>query len=393
MRYWVLPLFICFVALQVQGATWQVERDGSGDFTIIQDCVDASASGDTILIGSGRYNDWQMYGGSVQYPARVIIVDKDLTIIGESDGSTVIGPEIPWQVGTPRHHGIVLFSNSIVKIQNLTIVNLFGGAMSWLGGWFSIAGCSFLDTNLAVYFEGGGGRVSDCDFSSSVQISDQIFSNFQDTIEIKNCEIRQTDNFLSLTHGIDVAGCPDARIENCHIFGVAVGVQINFGTDAVVSNSRIEGVSRVAVTMGLGGRSLNMKDCTISNSRIAFKSGEVGSILMVESTTLEDIEVASLVCNNLQEGFFRGCILAKGDRGVVLYQPHLREEGKGASVVNDFDMRDNFWSTDSPDSIQAWIEDNTDDQVINYRILWEPFNGGAVPSKSFTLGSFKSLFR
>ncbi len=62
-------------------------------------------------------------------------------------------------------------------------------------------------------------------------------------------------------------------------------------------------------------------------------------------------------------------------------------------MVNDFDMRGNFWGTDNPDSIQAWIEDNSDDPVINYRILWEPYNGEPVLSRPSTLGSFKSLFK
>jgi len=35
-------------------ATWTVERDGTGDFTVIQEAGDVAADGDTIRIGRGR---------------------------------------------------------------------------------------------------------------------------------------------------------------------------------------------------------------------------------------------------------------------------------------------------------------------------------------------------
>ena len=37
--------------------TWRVERDGSGDFTTIRSAIEASAPGDTVLPGPGRYDE------------------------------------------------------------------------------------------------------------------------------------------------------------------------------------------------------------------------------------------------------------------------------------------------------------------------------------------------
>ncbi len=393
MRYLLLPLVFCFIAFHAQGKTWRVERDGSGDFDVIQDCVEVSDSGDTILVGSGRYDEWQMYGGNTQYPARLIIEDKDLTIIGESDGSSVIGPEEPWEVGQPEQHGVVLISGNSVTVSNLSFENLFGGVMSWADGDFSIKECLFFENNYAVYFQGGNGVIESCDFSFSVNISHQVFSNYQNSFFISSCTIQQVDNFSFPTHGIDISGCPDTRIEGCLISGMRTGLQFDFGTTAIVANCQIWGISRSSVFVGLGGCSVNLTNCLISNSQIGFNSIQAGSMLIVESTILSDIGLATLLCNNLDDGFFRDCTLAKGERGVVLYQPHLKSEGVGANVVNEFDMRGNFWSTDNPDSIQTWIEDNSDDPDINYRILWEPYNGEPVPSKPSALGSVKSLFR
>jgi len=37
------------------GRSWRVEKDGSGDFAVIQNAVDAAAPGDTVVVGPGRY--------------------------------------------------------------------------------------------------------------------------------------------------------------------------------------------------------------------------------------------------------------------------------------------------------------------------------------------------
>jgi len=61
MKTWALfILCICFVFLSpsADGAVLYVEKDGTGDFTIIQDAIDAAGDGDTIQIGAGRFNDY-----------------------------------------------------------------------------------------------------------------------------------------------------------------------------------------------------------------------------------------------------------------------------------------------------------------------------------------------
>lgn len=102
MRYRLLSLWllICLVPAMASARTWRVEKDGSGDFTVIQNAVDASASGDTIMIGPGRYSEYtdHTYAGNVWHNY-VHMVTGSLTLIGAGEDVTVIGPGSPgtWQ--------------------------------------------------------------------------------------------------------------------------------------------------------------------------------------------------------------------------------------------------------------------------------------------------------
>ena len=57
MKRIILGLLVVVMAAPATGRTWRVEKDGSGDGTVIQDVVDMVASGDTILIGPGRFEE------------------------------------------------------------------------------------------------------------------------------------------------------------------------------------------------------------------------------------------------------------------------------------------------------------------------------------------------
>ena len=56
----VLGALLVLGAVQPSEArTWRVEKDGTGDYSILYEAVDAAASGDTILIGPGRFEDYR----------------------------------------------------------------------------------------------------------------------------------------------------------------------------------------------------------------------------------------------------------------------------------------------------------------------------------------------
>ena len=99
MRRLVLTALFLVAASSGMSATWHVAKDGSGDFAVIQDAVDAASSGDTIWIHAGRYEemteDWDVWGNGVSLvDCHVVITKDDLTLQGDGRDATIIGPAV-----------------------------------------------------------------------------------------------------------------------------------------------------------------------------------------------------------------------------------------------------------------------------------------------------------
>ena len=115
-----------------RAGTWNVEKDGSGDYSVIQHAVDAAADGDTILIGPGRYDDYATYdtvdGTLICY---VYIPDKSLTLVGSGMGMTVIGPASEIHPVTEHERGInaAYYGAGELFISDLSVEHLYGGIL------------------------------------------------------------------------------------------------------------------------------------------------------------------------------------------------------------------------------------------------------------------------
>lgn len=97
-----------------RGATHVVAADGSGDFSTIQAAVDAAAAGDTVSVLPGTYTE-------------AIVIDKDLTLVGEGPREDVVIRAPAGEVDTldefeehEQPHGLMLTGSSVV-ITDLTV--------------------------------------------------------------------------------------------------------------------------------------------------------------------------------------------------------------------------------------------------------------------------------
>ena len=88
----IVWLLIAAAALPaaVSARTWFVEKDGSGDYTVIQEAVNAAADGDTIRIGPGRFNEMTNLGSVWEYSECVVnLIGRELTLIGSGEETIV----------------------------------------------------------------------------------------------------------------------------------------------------------------------------------------------------------------------------------------------------------------------------------------------------------------
>ena len=157
-----------FCVGDAHGRTWYVERDGSGDFVVIQDAVDAASDGDIIMIGPGRFDEYQT-AGPIAYDVYVLIRNKSLTFIGAGPEATIIGP------ADANHHPWPGRDVMIFKTFNFTSLVLRGLCLEhspWKlvscavgSGRLEVENCIFREGGMGISgFFAGGGWVRNCAF-------------------------------------------------------------------------------------------------------------------------------------------------------------------------------------------------------------------------------------
>ncbi len=145
---WLLVATAFVLTTGAEARTWSVEKDGSGDYTVIQDALDAAAAGDTIQIGPGRFEDFRIYptnGGDQAVIAMVQVAG--ITFIGSGIDQTIIGPtSFDWQDGDPPTRGVNCIAQATsgkIFVEGLTHENLFSGVYVENAGPLTVTDSSF----------------------------------------------------------------------------------------------------------------------------------------------------------------------------------------------------------------------------------------------------------
>jgi hypothetical protein len=108
----------------------------------------SAAPGDTVLIHSGRYLEYEPYDyGALTVDTYVIVTISDLTIRGTDQDSVIIGPgEYPWESGIEPVGIANIAAASNTRIENLTIENVVQGIV--LNGSGVASRCTMRGTTL-----------------------------------------------------------------------------------------------------------------------------------------------------------------------------------------------------------------------------------------------------
>ena len=366
-------------------ATITVRKDGTGDFAVLQQGLDAAAAGDTILIGPGEYTESSMVrlqGYSWDVETFGLVRVPDLTIIGSGAGVTLIG--------SPTYRGITstdspkclaydLDSNSI-SISHLTLRGCYEGV--YVAGVLHMDDCHLVDNRMGMlWFHCGSGGW------------------------IKNTRIEVVSSILSPgSFDIGFGGGSDALLENCYFADPGAidnlqsavmrncdfrGFGLYSGGKAYLSNCRILAGANVSVSMTSGSGAY----CEITDSVL----GGAHAPLVVQETasggryvvTNCSIEAGTHGVLHSRSGagpcVINGCDLFKGIGPMVECDP--------STTLVEHDLRNNYWGTTDAALIESWIIDHNDDANIGATVTYTPFAGQSVPTASTSWGDLKALWR
>lgn len=173
--------------------TWIVDEALSGDFTTIQDAVDAAADGDVVIVLPGRYTGTgpavvDMLGKAIQL--RTSASEEPVTIDGQS-----------------VRRGIVCISNetNLTTIDGFTFADCHsddeGGGMHCIGSRPLVRNCTFSSSctaqhGAAIFFrDASGPRLINCRFDPSTATAS--LHSVASSLRIEECRFLGGDAYLS----------------------------------------------------------------------------------------------------------------------------------------------------------------------------------------------------
>jgi len=377
-QIFILVLSALLVAgLPVTARTWSVEQDGSGDWTTIQEAVDASASGDTIMVGAGRYSELHSAPNAttvVVYLAEV----KDLTFVGVGQEEVIIGPE------SFVEDSILFYFDAVttLSVSGIQFVNAHEGIRSY--GGVQLAQSSFAGCWIGGLLPGGEVLVSGCIFAPPVPAP--ITTNALVVYNSPNVLIEECE-FLDLEIYLD--GVTNGTVRGCHFDHPSGNNATNsakfVSSDGAFERNRTDG--RVVCTGG---------------SHVVLRENEFLSGISGVKLYLSESSTEAEIYDNVFHGASFSTLYLSSAPSLSGSGNHILNSGSDYSVKlrgYDYnnnpvvDLRGNYWGTDDPAQIDAWIYDIHDDPDEDTEVLYQPFSDVPLPSEEKSLGSFKSLYR
>ena len=382
-----LLLVVLLVAGLASGATISVRKDGTGNFTVIQQALDVAAAGDTILIGPGQFLDktWTRFPAwSYDIESYANVMVDNLTIIGAGLDQTFIGPSTYSGVySTQSPKALTYIQGGDIRIEDLCLRNCYDGLFMY--GTLFLNRCSLFDNAHGIFWDPvGGGWVKDTQFnafsySGGPLALDVGSGGTGSNILVEGCHFSGSK---TIVRGVD--GC---TFLNCDFVNGRTALQVYSAAHVYVQSCRVSNQAIVGVELSLGSDAI----CEISDSEIAgglsaLAARQVGGRFSVNHSRLEGGSDALLLAvGGPGAALIQNCDLVKGSGPIVrcgAFEP---------AVIHD--LRNNYWGTTSESDIQFWIIDSSDDPNIHATVLYSPFAGQSVPSETTTWGDLKALWR
>ena len=373
------------------GRTLVVERDGSGEYTVIQDALDVAAVGDTVRIGPGRYDDFRVHTFDLGGTGAAIMVPtvSPLTIVGTDWDSVIVGPAVV----TPKFQGYQTaciaqdeFPENGIEVRNISfektdVITAVREPHTFVRCRFRFMASSAIQLGNAPDL-----HVLDCEFESSQAGYTEGILGFSGGhnpgLVVQDCTFRKLGACISPT------GAADLEISGCYFEDVGVAVFVSEGSTGVIRDCvvgpSIPEVTRMAITSGSVVDLERLRFSEKSGAQLQlFDAGTqvTGRNLVLTGGTFYTVMVATGASLTL-----RDCdILNGGGQGTVQSTNLTTTDG----VV---DLRECYWGTTDSTQIAQWIYDGNEDPLFT-KVQYQPFRTSSVPAEEKSVGGFKALFR
>ena len=377
-------LILVMTAAHSAARTWRVELNGSGDFTDIQPAVEASAAGDTILIGPGRFSTFHPCVAPAWTEDTIVWVIKDnLTFIGSGQGSTILGPTTYYGPYGKNPKGFCSFGGFRGEIKDLTIENIECGVYWWSGS-LVMDGCNIRGDNnpafVGMLLWPMGATIRNCTVDTHFAGHACAIGAGGRDVTFENC------SFPGYGDGVSaVDGSQNTRIHGCQFVHSYNAVIFDQQARGSMSDCTFDGIQAKAITV-MGGAQLDMNFVNINSSMETGMAVVAGGIVTGTNVVLQGTSGDGLwVCCNAFVTLNNSHFLPSSGRAV-------RCTDRWASD-HILDLTGNYWGTADSQAISNAIWDSVDDPQVNCTVQFVPFANGQVPAETTTWGDLKALYR
>lgn len=344
---------------------------------MLQPAVDAAASGDTILIGPGWYQEMHWISNLAGDPIQVFAYWnglKDLVLIGEGVDETILGPETYSPFGFSPTAIFSENSNSVsatgIAFQNLYVSILNAGATN-------VQECSFNNGGYGIGVVGSSSSVRRCSFS---QLDCACFYDRCDTAIVSDCEMVEADVYFGTTDYGEVRDCTFTGDGVGGFYSsagvVANNTVVNGGEPGLVCSRSVVEVFGNSFSGGSVNLSVDGTGCFVEAYDNLFWKPEGSNIALYSYGSL-------LAYNN---DIYRETLGSPW-----LLRTYFYDEPSDAYI----DVRNNYWGPlDSTEHfLNLRILDGNDDPDLHIIVEYDPFSTVPLETEKESLGGFKAMFR
>jgi parallel beta-helix repeat protein len=233
-----------FHPLAFTDTLWYVGGNGPGNYTKIQDAIDAASSGDTIFVYPGNY-------------AENIVIGKSIQIRGENRNSTIIDGG--------RHASVVIITASDIIMQNFTVQNAKNGTQ-YAGIAISAASNVIIAGNILRDNGGLGITVQGPGASRMIIDGNIIINNTYGVYLQDSSEVNITNNIIRDNgEGMYLVSLHTSRILCNTMMNRGLGLHLEHSYDIIISENSFIGNKNGMYVFNSSGSSVSAN--TIQGNR------------------------------------------------------------------------------------------------------------------------------